>query len=362
MKKILLASTAVVLSAGVAAADVRLSGDGRMGIIYDNGIAAAAGANNTARFQFTSRARVTFTMSGETDGGLAFGASFRADNAGNGTQASGNTAMTGGNVFIRGEFGRIQFGDVAGAARAAVGDLYAVGLTDLADLHNMGYLDRSFSVGAATGLNRRTSVLYDYTIDAFTIFASVGQQRRTEGGAPNAAMVAAGAVAGLDANNRLTDDMAAIGVRYTFDGLTVAAGYEMARQRLRNAVVAANNVSFSANHLIASVEYSMDDFRVKGIVGRAGGDLGNTLSTDPGARRTQYGLAASGTFDATTVSAFVNRKFEGRTDYGIGAAYDLGGGARLMGGISREGSQNTVGSAFNQQSRTRADLGLAFTF
>ncbi|WP_439563477.1 porin, partial [Roseinatronobacter sp.] len=68
MKKLLLASTALVMSAGVASAQVALSGDARMGITYDN--------SRDAKLQFSSRARVTFTLSGETDTGMAFGASF----------------------------------------------------------------------------------------------------------------------------------------------------------------------------------------------------------------------------------------------------------------------------------------------
>ena len=36
MKKLLLATTAVALSAGVAAADVGLSGDARMGIAFND--------------------------------------------------------------------------------------------------------------------------------------------------------------------------------------------------------------------------------------------------------------------------------------------------------------------------------------
>ena len=36
MKKLLLASTALVMSAGVAAAEVALSGSAQMGIVYDS--------------------------------------------------------------------------------------------------------------------------------------------------------------------------------------------------------------------------------------------------------------------------------------------------------------------------------------
>ena len=64
MKKVLLASTALVASAGIAAADVSLSGSAELGIIDDD----------TAT-QFHTDIDVTFTMSGETDGGLTFGAS-----------------------------------------------------------------------------------------------------------------------------------------------------------------------------------------------------------------------------------------------------------------------------------------------
>ncbi|MHA6326252.1 porin [Roseivivax sp. CAU 1753] len=70
MKKLLLASTALVATAGVAsAAEITLSGMAEMGI-YDNG-------NDTA--QFFTDVDVTFTMSGEADNGLTFGASVDLD-------------------------------------------------------------------------------------------------------------------------------------------------------------------------------------------------------------------------------------------------------------------------------------------
>ncbi|TQM94273.1 porin-like protein [Roseinatronobacter monicus] len=133
MKKILLATTALVASAGVAAADVTLSGDGRMGITYDSA------ADSNSRLAFTNRARVTFSLSGETDSGMAFGGSFRADNA------SGAAAGTAGHVFISGEFGRLRMGDVDSAFQALFGNIGGVGLTGLGDLNE---LDHSTSGGA----------------------------------------------------------------------------------------------------------------------------------------------------------------------------------------------------------------------
>ncbi|MDD7969550.1 porin [Roseinatronobacter alkalisoli] len=335
MKKLLLASTALVMTAGAAAAQVNMTGSARMGIIYDN-LTVNDGVTNNAKLQFTSRIRVAFSMSGETDSGLAFGASIRGDQFGVGN--AGNSTMTGGTVYISGEFGKLTFGDVAGAARAAVGDLYAVGLTGIGDLNEMGYLDRTFSVGLATNLNRRTAVLYEYSLEGFTFYASLGQNRRTDD------LV----------NGRDTDQLAAIGAKYTFDGFTVSAGYEMGEAKN---VLGGVTTKLDANHLIIGAEYAMDNFKVKAIAGRVGGDLGTALSAAPGFSRSQYGLSVEGEFDATTVTAFVNRNFE-TTDYGIGASYDLGGGAALVGGISRSGSNSTTGAT----NRTRADLGLNFSF
>ena len=375
MKKLLLASTALVMTAGAAAAQVSLSGDARMGIVYDNGIPAqTAGVNNnTAKMQFTSRARVTFTMSGETDAGLAFGASFRADNAG---AAAGNTGMTGGSVFIDGEFGRLTFGDVAGAARATVGDLYGVGLTGLGDLNEATYLDRVFSVGGATEINRRTSVLYQYSIDAFTFRASVGQQRRTDDSGFD---VVNNVAVSRPATEKFKDTLYALGVSYSLDGLTLSAGYEAGKASFNDIADPANNTKLSASHIIIGAEYAIDNFKVKAVAGRVGGDLGTILGGLTNLSRSHYGVSVSGEFDATTVTAFARRTIQSSTNYGIGASYDLGGGASLRGGISRQGATKSpvvpsgftlpgnVDDAFGPTlgaapSRTRADFGLNFTF
>ena len=98
MKKILIATTALTLLAGAASAEVALSGNARMGILY-----------NGEDTNFTGRIRVIFTMSGETDGGLSFGSSIRADQASN-----GNAGAASGSVFMSGAFGTISMGDVAG--------------------------------------------------------------------------------------------------------------------------------------------------------------------------------------------------------------------------------------------------------
>ena len=381
MKKLLLATTAVALSAGMASAQVSMSGSARMGIIYNNNIDSGTGSvsgadatrNNTAKLQFTSRIRLQFTMSGETDTGLAFGASVRGDQFTNAN--AGDTGMTAGSVFIAGEFGRLTFGDVAGGARAAVGDLYGVGLTGLGFLNEVTYLDRTFSVGAGTRENRRTSVLYQYSIEGFDFFASVGQQRRIDN---SDVTTVNNAAVGVPATERAKDTLYGLGVRYSIDGLTLSAGYEASKDSFTDLATPANNSKLSASHVIIGAEYAIDNFKMKAVAGRVGGDLGTQLGAYQNLSRSHYGVSVSGEFDATTVTAFAHRTIQSSTNYGIGASYDLGGGASLMGGITRQGAtktpvapagyalpagvRNGVGGFGETRSTTRADFGLNFTF
>ncbi len=71
MKKVLLASTALIGFAGMAAADVTLSGSGRFGIVYTD---TAAGVSDTV---LSYRMRVNIDASTETDAGVKFGGRIR---------------------------------------------------------------------------------------------------------------------------------------------------------------------------------------------------------------------------------------------------------------------------------------------
>ena len=141
MKKVLLATSALMLVAGAAAAEVAVSGSARMGVVY-NGTDA----------EFSSRVRINFDASGETDGGLAFGASVRNDQSGVGNTANGDST-----VFVSGAFGKLTMGDVGGAADALVGNVSGVGYTGLGDTNELGYLGTD-----------KTAAYYEYTTGAVT--------------------------------------------------------------------------------------------------------------------------------------------------------------------------------------------------
>ena len=278
MKKILLATTLLAATTGFAAAEVTLSGDARMGIIsdYDDVTTPAINEND---LRFTSRARVKFTLSGSTDGGLEFGASFRADNAGN--AASG----TAGSVFISGAFGKLSMGDVDDAANSAVGQVSGVGLTGLDDQNEMTYI----------GGGADPTALYEYSTGDLTIYASVTNPVFTTG---------------------LTAYSAA--AKYALGDYTVALGYE--------------NDDAGSEHIIAGATATFGAATVKAIYGQANGIIDGS----------QYAVSIDYKADALTVTAFYANKTDigAQEAYGLGASYDLGGGASMVGGYSHNETSN----------------------
>ena len=310
MKKLLLASTtALVASAGIAAADVNVTGDGRMGVVFNDAL--------QDKVRLDSRARVRFNLSGETDTGLAFGGWFRAQTAGD--AASGNMGQGAGNLFISGDFGRLSFGDVMGAAQGAVGDLHQTSLTGLGFLNENIFFQRDFNGGLFN--SGGTNALYTYSIDGFTVHASLGQTNVRDGN-----------------NDRI--EMGSIGARYEFDGYAIGAGYELT-----------NIDGDNFGHLAIGGEANIDMFSVRATIGRLMQDARGTFTSDH-----QVGISGSFNVDPDiSVSAFVRRDFAADVHIGAGASYDLGGGASLVGGMRY--TDFDAGGA-----QTLADFGVSFSF
>lgn len=92
MKKILFATTALVATAGVAAADITVGGNARFGIGYDSGGAPGfvgtggypsngndRAINGRSKTSLISRFRLQFDATSETDGGVTIGGRVRAE-------------------------------------------------------------------------------------------------------------------------------------------------------------------------------------------------------------------------------------------------------------------------------------------
>ena len=310
MKKVLLATSVLAMTAGFASAEVTVSGTARMGVIADFGDADPA---------FTSRVRIIFTASGETDSGLSFGATVRNDQSGVGNTENGDSV-----VYISGAFGKLSMGDVDGAAAAAVGQVDPVGLTGLSDLNEIAYL-----LG-----NEDTSALYEYSTGSIGLYFSA----QPNDGNSNF---------GVGANYTMGDYKFGIGYENLEDGSTPGGGWP-------------DKIGFSpffgngATQVVLGADATFGPVTAKVRFARYDED-----NIDAG--MDQAALSVTYTADALAVTGFYSN-FRG-TDgydgddadfYGVGASYDLGGGATVVGGYSSADYGAGSDDAF--------DLGLSFSF
>ena len=360
MKKILLATTVLGMSAGFAAADVAVSGDARMGIASYNGDAA-----------FSNRVRISFAGSGTTDGGLAFGGSVRADNSGAGA------AGTDGSVFISGAFGKITMGGVDSGDAAAVGQLSSVGYEGLGSGNSIGYSADGGLIGFGdndielTGTAAR--VLYTYSSGALTATASVSQIDNTEFVAPDTT----GAVVGTTyTSSDYGVGSYGLGVSYNAGAVTVAAGYGVA-SGFNTTTTAANGADTyvetesSITDMSASVKFVSGDTTVKGIYQDKSAEQTTAGVSTEVWNAVSMGASVDHKIDAVTVTAYtltttysadVLANDISLNRMGLGAAYDLGGGAAFKAGWSNIEVAVTDGSSTTSVSQDNFDAGLTFSF
>jgi outer membrane protein OmpU len=359
MKKLLLATSILAGTAGLAAAEITLSGDARMGFIDD--LVFDDGDDDIG---FTSRARVAFTFSGETDGGLSFGASFRADNS---SAASNGEA---GSVFLSGAFGKISMGDVDGAALAAVGHVDGVGLTGLGDYNESSFIANGglddddlndFDIEDATTITDDPSVLYEYTTGNVGLFVSVtnpGHEAEIDFG--DGSVTADGIAWALGAN-------------YSTDAYKFGIGYEdLDVDEIGGAG------ELTADHLFLGADATFGAFTGKIRWGQADINVADgTGAVDEDIEFDQWSLSGTYAMDAVSVTGFyMNKDFSGNLidtgtnsagdpilaeidTIGLGASYDLGGGASVVGGIIDQ--ERTAGDG-TSVSDTSFDFGVSFSF
>ncbi|WP_415391844.1 porin [Paracoccus sp. SJTW-4] len=142
MKKALLATTALVLSAGVAAADVTISGYGRTGIIYyEDGYPLGGGVVADKDTQVISRLRMNVDATTETDAGVEFGGRLRFQwdqNAGSGRDALREQA---GKLWISAQGLTVEIGNIE----------TAIDSSSLIYATELGAFDRSVGFSDVTG-------------------------------------------------------------------------------------------------------------------------------------------------------------------------------------------------------------------
>jgi outer membrane protein OmpU len=292
MKSILFASTALVAFAGAAAAQgVTLTGNAEMGIFGADGIDT----------QFFTDVDVTFTMAGETDGGLTFGATVDLDEGGSGAAAvADNTDDGGATIFLSGAFGTLTMGDTDGALDWALTEV-AFNSGSLADdeTEHGGYNGNSGHDGAGGGDGQ--ILRYDYSFGDFGVALSAEQ---------------------IPGNNSLEplvgaadDTIIGVGLRYGLDLGGSNVDFGIGYQESDVAEVAGLSVSGSFAGFNAGLSYMMFDLD--------GTDVGDYDHVGIGVGYTTGAISVSanyGVYDNDGGLADVD-------GFGLSAGYDLGGGA-----------------------------------
>jgi len=392
MKQILLASTALVAFAGAAAAEVAISGSGRMGMVYDKSILndnivivdGDAKRTSDAGFRFDSRVRVAFTLTQETDAGVTFGGSVRADNASDGNKGKG------GSVFMSGAFGKLSMGDVDGAAESAVGNLSGVGYTGLGDFNEAFYLQQGNSdldSNEELSAFALPAALYEYTTGAASFYFSIGN--------PGGIGIGSDAfninddegvnIGNYEVSDAVVDQAYGIGAKYSVDNYSFGVGYEsidisgiltdFGDDGVKGAIKdtagpdgldGTDDDTFAADSDDTESEFNntIDNWILGGSATFGGFTLKAQYGEGSGDNLeiTQYGISGDYTFDAYTLTAFW-RSVEVKTlddvsarDYqpfGLGVTYDLGGGASVAAGVV---DPDILGEDY------RADVGVNFNF
>lgn len=342
MKKVLFATTALVASVGVAAAqNIEITGSAEMGIANSSG----GGPSSNESTAFHSSIDVRFAMTGTADNGLDFGATIDLDDAVDEAVNGQDIVDDAGSfadytVFISGNFGTLTLGDTDGGADFANVEVNLGDPGTLADdeTTHAGYFGGNVNDGL--GDFDGQILRYDYSVSGF-IFA-----------------ISAETAADVD-----DEYLVSLGIRYTFD--------------------------ITGGELGGSLAYSTTDDADFATAGDQGADiatLGLFVELDNGFSAAinyteidddgffgddgeHIGIGASYSFDAWSFHANYGEfdwdagaTVEDAEGYGLAVAYDFGGGlsAHFGYGDSDFGDQNAAAAASDDDDTF--SLGLAMSF
>lgn len=312
MKKVLLASTALIGFAGMAAADVTLSGSGRFGIIYED--------DGTTSDTFLSyRMRVNIDASTETDSGVKFGGRIRMQYDAGDTVDTGEGAAELNAAMLYAETSGFRF---------EIGNVNTA-FDSLATLYNaeLGFISSTTGSYSLFSYDSYNSGPYDAaTPDRIGLFASYSAGD----------LVARVSYIDYDQFSSADAEETGISLDYTAGAYKLGFGY---------VTDAAGIADYDVWALLG--EYAMNDSTNIGVqlIGENGAENDTTF--------TLYGNTklASGLGLGAFISG-VDSDVTYANDYaiGIGANYDIGG-ATIAG---------TIQQGFNDE--TYADLGINFSF
>ena len=306
MKHILLATTALVATAGIASADLSIGGWAEIGVA-DNG---------SGDMQYFQDIDVTFRASGETDGGMSFSAGVDLDENG----AFATNTHGGATIGVSGGFGNVTMGDTDGASDWALTETAIGG--SIADDHtaHKGYSGNSGLDGNEDGQVLR----WDYSLGAVGVGVSLEQAN--------------------DGASSADDDIIQVGLKYSMDmgGSTVNLGVGFAdagnqtvttEKAVAPKLDAITGATITNGTAATTVAGDSDHVALSLSMTTAGGLTGVVNMTDgsSGGRDSSHlALGLGMTMDALTVGVnYGEHEVAGETSSGVGLAvnYNLGGGA-----------------------------------
>jgi outer membrane protein OmpU len=321
MKKILFATTALVATASVAAAELAVSGSARFGLTYVE--------NRAEDTQLEQRIRINFTGIAETDAGVKFEARIRLesnegfDADGDGTvgdvEKTGSTGKGPGGVGFAVSTGglRVDVGSVSDVLDS--GDHFSyygtgVGFTSFIEQNSnaSGFVANGF--GGAGNENANT-VKVLYTASNFAVSASFTDETATGSTTP-------------------AGENFQVGASYSFGNHKVGVAYGS---------ISGVGAAADTDQWVLGAGGSFGDISYNAIVGDNDGqdDLLFGVSGS-------YAISA-----ATTLVAVVSSggDSDNDTSFGVGVNHSLGGGVTLAAGVGSNSAGNTA-----------ADVGVKFSF
>lgn len=318
MKKILLATTALVGFAGAAAAEIKLDGYAEMGV--DGG---SQGYNT----QFHNDWQVNFNFSGATDGGLEFGGKVQIEESNSPQNTNGPLKTDDEQLWVSGSFGKVTLGEIAGAIDWAVPDVISNG-TAISD-------DHSTHAGAYwnSGMDGRYDnqiMRYEYSFGDWAAAASVEMD-----------------------DSGVLDPIIGVGAKWSgsMSGADVTAGIGYQSNgdddtwSLAANATMANGLGFGIGYADFSHKAGNPNFQLVSYVSDANGN--NNVDVD-----SWVGVGVSYTTGALKVGAnygvysAANAGDEDPSGWGLVANYDLGGGAVVMVGYGSSDGNNAGGGAY----------------
>jgi outer membrane protein OmpU len=264
-----------------------------------------------------NRFRISFSGSGETDSGISYGISGRADQS--------NT-LTGGSQYVSGVFGKIKMGDLGGADKDAAGHIAGgVGLSGMGSNNEIAYQAADHNLGYEFSSNGLTFGYSQDTAIQDGSNSAVGLKWSGDMGGTDLTV-------GIGQSKMGTSTQSTMSVAVSMGGLTIKA-------------LSSSNDNGPATKASDEVRHASTAGAEKAYA------LAVAAAATPDTDHT--GVSISYSVDALSVTAYsktVSTTGSADKDYtGLGFAYDMGG-ATLKAGMVED---NKVSSM---------DIGISFSF